>query len=275
MKAIIVFIAVLLFLHFANPVFAIAPVITASPSGTITLDTTFTITATMSGLSKSAIYRLRIAIAQPGTSNYFGSTYDGTIWHMGSIADGNFVSITTDAIGVWGGDVQGKIDSDDPNFTTGSGTYDLKVGRYTQTGSTATWSDPINITIAVPSTPTPTATPTPTPTSTPTPTPTASPTNTPTPTKTPTPTPTSNVPTSKPTTQSAQENVSRNSVLGETTGNGLNISPPENLISDVAKKPDTIFQAIIMLLGVVFIVICIILTTRIIKKGELTPNEEE
>src|SRR3989338_8381460 len=218
MKAVVVFFAFLFFLHFANPAFAAAPAITAYPNTTISLDTSFTVTATMSGLTNNAVYRLRVAIAQSGTSNYFGSTYDWSTWHMGSISDGNYVNITTDGNGAWGGDIQGKIDSDDPSFTTGSGTYDLKIGRYTQTGVTATWSNPVSITVTVPPTPTPTLTPTPTPTTAPT--------------NTPTPTPMSNTPTAKPTTPSAPENISQNSVLGKSTGDGLDISPPENLISD-------------------------------------------
>lgn len=279
MKAIIVLIAILFFLtFFAFPSFAVAPTITAYPTATISLDTSFTVTATMSGLSNNATYRLRVAISQSGTSNYFGSTYDGSVWHMGSITDGNYISITTNGNGAWGGDIQGKIDSDDPNFTTGSGTYDLKIGRYTQTGSTATWSNAVSITITVPPTPTPTLTPTPTsaPTNTPTPTPTSSPTNTPTPTKMPTPTPTPSTPTSKLTTSSAPENVSQNSVLGESTGNELGVSPSENnLISNETKKPNNNFQKIFIFLGIVFIAVCVILAFRAIKKGELTQNEEE
>ncbi|MDP2585448.1 MAG: DUF1180 domain-containing protein, partial [Candidatus Levybacteria bacterium] len=114
-------------------------------------------------------------------------------------------------------------------------------------------------------------------TSTPTPTPTASPTNAPTPTKTPTPSPTTNTPTSDPMTQSDQENVPQNPVLGESTnkGSGLAIAPPDNLISDATKKPDTIFQGFLIVLGIVLIVISIMFTLRIIKKGEQIQNEEE
>jgi hypothetical protein len=167
------------FLSFVKPIFASAPQIIVSPSGTVQLDQSFTITATMSGLSKNAIYRLRVAIAQPGTTDYFGSTYDGTTWHAGSVSSGNYVLVTTDANGSWFGSMQGKVDPDDPNFTTGSGTYDLKIGRYTQTGSTATWSDPVSISIyAPPPTPVP---PTPTPTHTPTRMPTPTPTQKPSP----------------------------------------------------------------------------------------------
>jgi len=289
MKAVIVFVTALFFLYFANPIFATAPVITAYPTGTLSLDTSFTVTATMSGLSKSAIYRLRVALAQPGTSNYFGSTYDGTNWNMGSIADGNFINITTDGYGAWGGDIQGKIDSNDPNFTTGSGTYDLKIGRYTQTGTTVTWSDPpSSVSIIVPPTPTPTPTNTPTPTLTPTPTsaPTSTPTLAPTPTSTPTPTATP-IPTSTPISgQPVKPSLGPQpmSVLGESTNNNVpSVSPLDGLLStennpvpaDQTKKPDTTFQMISMILGVIFIVTCAILTFRIIKKGDVAINEEE
>ena len=277
MKAIIILIAFLFLFYssFVKSVFATAPAITAYPSGTLSLDTAFTVTATMSGLSKSAIYRLRVAISQPGISSYFGSTYDGATWHMGSIADGNFVSITTDAIGVWGGDIQGKIDSDDPNFTTGSGTYDLKIGRYTQTGSTATWSDPKSIEITVP--PTPTPTPTPIPTSAPT----STPTSTPTPTKTPTPTQVPNTLTPKPSLSPTPEKVLPTSVLRESTqsgsiGSSTDVMNKKNApISNKSKSPNNNFQKISILAGIIFVAACAILTFHRFKKGRLNQDEKE
>src|SRR5579859_3747309 len=152
-----------------SPSYATAPQVTASPSGTIHLDEPFTISATMSGLSKNAVYRLRIAIAEPGTTNYFGSTWNGNSWYNGTpspITYAYFLSITTDTNGSWFGDIQGRIDPDDPNFTSGSGVYDLKIGRYTQTGSSATWSDTLPLMVFVPE-PTPLP-PTPVPTQVPT-----------------------------------------------------------------------------------------------------------
>lgn len=147
------------------------------------------------------------------------------------------------------------------------------------------------------STPTPTNTPTPTPTSaatatpTKTPTPTPKPTNTPTPNKTPTPTkmPTpipSRIPTPtvKPSTSLALGLTAASSspILGESTQSALIISPtnakknPNNiLISSKNKKTNSISQKIFIFAGIVFIAICVILTVRIIKKGELTQNEEE
>ncbi len=273
MRVIIVLIAFLFFYLFIGVMssFAVAPTITAYPSGTINIDTSFAITATMSGLSKSATYRLRIAIAQPLTSNYFGSTYNGTSWYNGTpspINYANFLTISTDAIGVWGGDIQGKIDSDDPNFTTGSGTYDLKIGRYTQTGSSATWSEPVSIVVAVPPTPTPTNTPTPTPTSS----------LTPTPTKTPTPTPIPNTPTSKPSVFPTSK-VLPTDVLGESTQSGSIVSPTDVinkknvLISNKTKNPNNNFQKILLFVGIVFVAACAILTIREIRKRKLMKNE--
>ncbi len=149
----------------------------------------------MSGLSANTVYRLRIALSQPNSSNYFGSTYDGTNWHYGSISSNNFVSVTTNNNGSWSGDIQGKVDPQDPDFTTGSGTYDLKVGRYTLTGTSSTWSDPVSITIYAPPAPSPTPTfvSTATPTLTPAPTKKLIKTLTPTLHKTPTPTESSDV----------------------------------------------------------------------------------
>lgn len=160
----------LVFLLFPRISFAAAPQITAYPSGDISLNQSFTVSATMSGLTKNAVYRMRIVLAPQGTSNYFGSTWNGISWYNGTpspIDYTNFLSITTDGTGAWYGDMQGEVDADDPNFTTGSGTYDLKVGRYTQTGSSATWSNIISVTIVLP--PTATSTPIPPPTNTPTP----------------------------------------------------------------------------------------------------------
>lgn len=168
------FIFTFLFLFFgARIAFAVAPSITNAPS-TINTDTAFSLTTTMSGLSSNTVYRLRIALALPGTSNYFGSTFNNTGWYNGTpspINYSNFLSITTDSTGSWSGNVQGKVESSDPNFSGSSATYDLKIGRYTETGTSPTWSSPLPIALVIPS-PTPTSTPTPSPTPTPAPSPT-------------------------------------------------------------------------------------------------------
>ncbi len=125
----------------------------------------------MSGLSNNTIYRLRIALASPGTNDYFGSTFNGSNWYNGlpsPINYSNFLSITTDNNGSWSGTIQGKVESADPNFSGTSATYDLKVARYTETGSSATWSNILQITVIAPSpSPSPTVTPFPSPTPSP------------------------------------------------------------------------------------------------------------
>ena len=214
-----------------HQVFATAPQITASPSGTINLDQSFTLSATMSGLSKNAVYRLRIALAQPGTTNYFGSTWNGSSWYNGTPAPiqyAYFLSITTDAQGSWSGDIQGKIDSDDPNFTTGSGVYDVKLGRYTQTGSSATWSDTVPITIFAPE-PTPLP-----PTSIPTPLPTEKP---------PTIIPKTPVPTIKlvPSILTPTEIASLSADILGTESAVASISPITRVAAMATQKPSVIF----------------------------------
>ncbi|MDO8619242.1 MAG: hypothetical protein Q7R49_04850 [Candidatus Daviesbacteria bacterium] len=132
--------AVLFFLFEASSVSAAAPVI-SNPPTTIDTETEFSLFVSMSGLSSNTIYRLRIALATTGTSNYFGSTFSGSSWYNGTpspINYANFLSITTDSSGGWSGTLQGKIESSDPNFPGTSGTYDLKVGRYTENGSSPT-----------------------------------------------------------------------------------------------------------------------------------------
>ncbi len=169
MRIILTLLVILLFLFSSTVIFAAAPVITNPPS-TANVDTSFSLNVSMSGLSNNAVYRLRVALAATGTTSYFGSTFNNSSWYNGTpspINYSNFLSITTDSSGSWSGTVQGKVESSDPNFSGTSGTYDLKVGRYTESGTSATWSTISQITLTS-SAPTPTPTPTPEPTSTPT-----------------------------------------------------------------------------------------------------------
>lgn len=112
-------------------------------------------------------------------------------------------------------------------------------------------------------------TPTATPTNTPIPAPTSTPTQTPTPTRTPTPTPTLK-PSGSPTPK-----ILPTDVLGESTESGSFISPTKTinkeniLISNETKNPNTIFQKILMFVGIVFITACGILAFREIKKRNL------
>lgn len=272
----ILFIAIFfVYFPFVTKTYGAAPTITSSPSS-VNLDTSFTISATMSGLTNNAVYRLRIVFAQPGTSNYFGSTYNGSSWYNGTpspISYANFLTINANGNGAWWGDIQGKIESDDPNFTTGDGAYDVKVGRYTQTGSSATWSNIVSVQLILPPTPTPTETPTPTPTSAPTPTktPTPTPSATPTPTLRPTVTPTPR-PTSTPIPTHVQSTIELSSVptsvLGESTESITSEEPsPTKEVKTLGSSQNNLSKILIGL-GILILASCGILAFRLSKTGK-------
>lgn len=123
----------------------------------------------------------------------------------------------------------------------------------------------------------PTPTPIP-PTSTPIP-PTATPIP-PTPTKilTPTPIPNTPTPTSKPSATPTSKPLPT-SILGESTQSALIISPTDVmskknvLVSNKSKSPNNNFQKTLIFIGVVFIVSCVILTFREIRKRRLMQDE--
>jgi hypothetical protein len=251
MKAI--FASVVFILLFPVTVFAVAPSI-SGPSA-VNLDSSFSIQATMSGLSSNTIYRLRIVLASIGTSNYFGSTYNESIWYNGTpspIDYSKFLSITTDQNGVWFGDIQGKVETGDSNYNNiGNSSYDLKLGRYTQSGSTATWSNIIQVALNAP-------TPTPIPTATST----LTPTKTPTPTNTPTITPTITKAVSKTPTPSKNKisPTRQEEVLGDTTTESKsNLSKStDNKIKDETRFSINLIPVIFISIGIVFLLACVI-----------------
>ncbi len=262
MKSVKIFAFVFLFwLLFSDQVaIASAPTITTYPSS-INIDQSFTISATMSGLSSNTIYRLRIVLAQTGTTNYFGSTYNGSEWYNGTpspIDYTKFLTITTFSDGSWYGNVQGMVANDDPNFNnTGSGTYDLELGRYTENGSSATWSNVVNVSLTAPS-PTPTSTPTPTPT----PAPTSTPTLTPIPTLTVTPTPKSTITPTPYATTSAVINPAQQQVLSQNTNSLFSIpsdtGSPGNSLQLFSAADKQAISKILIFLGIIFMSLCAI-----------------
>lgn len=181
-KCLIVICFLFGFLFLTPSVFAVTLTIEQAPS-TIT-DQPFTIDISMTGASAGQNY-LRIELYKEGTSNYFGETSVGSNWYGGSEGT-QYVPITIpDSQTVVSATLQGRIGSPNSNDFPGTGTYKLKVRRYTQSGNSGeTIQTPHDIQINY-------SLPTSTPTPTHTPTPTLTPTRTPTPTKLPTPTKTS------------------------------------------------------------------------------------
>lgn len=130
-----------------------------------------------------------------GGTSYFGFTQvsgGGWVNASGGSCTQYFKVATSDLVeGSWSGKLKVRPDAESSLYS-GPGEYLFKVGRYTGSCGSPTWSDEMTIAITGPTstpTPHPTNTPTPTPIHTPTPTPTKAPTTTKSPTPTPTPEP--------------------------------------------------------------------------------------
>jgi len=206
-KTMPIFLIVLLGLFFVPArVFAVSVGIINAPAS-IT-DDAFTLTASISGAATGTNY-LKVDIYKEGTSNYFGETFNGSDWYSGS--DGKqYFPITVKTGSIWNGSIQARSGSFSSNDYDGSGTYKIRLRRYTSSGGSGSEDanlSAISIHIAVP-------------TVTPTPTDVPPPTTTPIPSKTPTPTPTKS-PTAKPTqknvTSTIEPKITDASVLGDST----------------------------------------------------------
>lgn len=155
----------------------------ASFPSVITQDS-FTLTASVSGAGNGTNY-LRIDIYKEGSQNYFGETFNGTDWYSGSDYH-QYLAIPI-VSSSWSGTIQGNLGSPTTAQYDGTGTYRIRLRRYTGGGtSTASEADASSVVVSIV---TPTPAPTPTPTPTPTPLPTPTPTKSPTPTPIPTPSP--------------------------------------------------------------------------------------
>ena len=155
---------ILFYLFFGvSPIFAVTVTISNYPS--VISDQPFNFDVSVSGAQSGTNY-LRANLFLSGTTKYFGYTFNGSNFANSSDYS-QYLPITIDPEGTWIGSIQAKLDPDS-SYYNGPGTYSLKVRRYTQSGSSYTWSNEVNLSINLP-TPTPSPTPSPTPTSTPTP----------------------------------------------------------------------------------------------------------
>ena len=139
-------------------------------------------------------------------SSYFGYIKNNSDnWYNGepTIDKTQFLKVQLNTFNTWNDYVDVKPDPVNSAYK-GEGSYNFKIGRYTESGTSVTeWSDVVTIAITSSGTVTPTPTQSPTPTASATPTPSPTPTPTPTPTASasasPTPTPkASPTPTAKP-----------------------------------------------------------------------------
>lgn len=256
MKAVkVLFALILLFFVFKTHSEAVSISISGVPSSVT--DQPFPLTASVSGQISGTHY-LKVEIYKEGTNNYFGETYNGSSWYSGG--DGKlYYPVTMDSLSKTGiATFQSRIGTPNNTDYPGSGTYKLRIRRYTSTAQSSSIDDqtPAEVTInytAPTFTPTPTVTPTPTPTTAPTPsvkptsTPTASPTIT-------------NVNSQATSTNSNQQ------VLGQTqtSQNDLFEIPEEakdkdkDDIKTFSSSDQQIISKIFIFFGVVFMILCAI-----------------
>lgn len=263
MKARIALVAFLLFLFYlplTKPVFAVTVTIANFPS-TITEDS-FTLKASISGATTGTNY-LRIDLYKDQPTNYFGETFNGSDWYGGSTYS-QYLPITIQSGVMWSGSIQGRVGSPSYSQYDSSGTYKLRLRRYTSGGGyTAAEANNSSVAVLI-------SIPTPTPIPTDSPTPTQVSTEIPLPTKTPTPAPTSTKsPTPKPVTPKSSvfpdNEGSKEAVLGESSGSAA-MSSKNNSASQKLNKEKIVLSArddnigkLFLTLGFIFILACVIL----------------
>lgn len=195
-KTLAFFLATGIFCLFRSPVFAVEFVL-SNPPETISLGESFSAHLVYEN-KKETVYYLRPCFFYEGQTNYFGCLQN----HLGNWVCGYqedktlYLKIETDVSGQWSGDLQLKTDE-------GSGQLNLKICRYTATGTTCEYSNQVSFEVLPPPTFAPTFTPAPVPT----PVLTSVPSTTPVPASpaptaisaTATPSPSSRPPTSSPT----------------------------------------------------------------------------
>lgn len=178
----VLFLVIILDFTFSSPALAVTTTISSFPL-TIGADP-FSVEVHIASASAGTNY-LRIDLYKEGMTRYFGETHNGSIWYSGSDGKQYFpVTISSDLVTA---NFQGRVGNPSVSEYDGSGSYRLRVRRYTASGN---YNAPeanassvlLTINLTNP-TPTPTIAPVPTATSTPLP----SPTPTPSPTATPSP----------------------------------------------------------------------------------------
>jgi hypothetical protein len=198
-------------------------------------------------------------VLYPSGSSYFGYTKDNNgNWSnlSGSSCTSYFKIAASDLIeGSWSGKLTFKPDTEN-GYYNGSGEYLFKLGRYTPSCGSPTWSGESTISIIGP-------------TKTPTPAPTSTPTNTQAPTKTPTPT-ISLTPSSK--SISITTTTLGELVLGETSSK----TPTPTVVKTLGVKNNTnTTVAIFLVIGSIFLIICVILWFLIYEKKTFKKNEQQ
>ena len=227
-------------------------------------DENFTVTASISGASLGQNY-LRVDLYKDGTSNYFGETFNGSNWYSGS--EGKlYFPVTIDSSKAVLATVTGRLGDPGTDYL-GTGTYKLKIRRYTSSGSQASdQQTPIDIQINF-------STPTPEPTLSPRPTIQSS--QVPNPNKSFSP-----IPSLSPYVELSSEDAGlEKEVLGEASESSFLNSEFET-DTPKSKKREIFLSSkennipkILMITGLIFILFCAILFSRLYYKKIKKQNE--
>lgn len=124
----------LLFLSVPKISFAVTTTVNNPPT-TITSDS-FNIQVSITGASAGTNH-LRVDLYKDGTTNYFGETYNGASWYGGSDPS-QYFPITIQSGATASATFQGRVGSPTAVQYSGSGTYKLRIRRYTSSGGYTT-----------------------------------------------------------------------------------------------------------------------------------------
>jgi hypothetical protein len=261
------FLSVLILYLSVSEVKAVSATLSGYPSSIS--DAPFNINVAITGADAGNNY-LRVDLYKENTSNYFGETFNGTLYYGGSTGL-QYFQIAIGPEGTASALLQARIGNPNTTEYPGPGAYKIRIRRYTNSGSVGSTDQVVGDVQIVYTTPSPTPTPTPTqsPTTSPTATPTPAPT--PTPTKTPTPKPKS-TPTFQPDVLGTDSN---------DTGGGLDIgsagielaATPESAAKDESGKKFPIIAVVFVVLGVGLTGFSVFSYLRGVKKGYTIGSE--
>lgn len=260
MKKLVWIIALIVISFFPKNVLAATQISVSNVPSNIGESTEFDVLVSLVCSSCTTDSYLR-GVFYPSGSSYFGYTKDNNgNWSntSGSNCTSYFkVSLADLLEGSWSGRLTFKPDTES-SFYNGSGEYLFKVGRYTPSCGSPTWSLESTISIIGP-----TKTPTPLPTSVPTDTP--IPTKTPTPTKSPTPLPSKTITPTNP--KSTRDVLGKKSLLNDNSP-----TPYPTRILSIKNQNSNTKIAIALVIGSIFLIICAILWYLIYEKKIFKKN---
>lgn len=254
------------------PVFA-ATISLQSQQQTLQKDEEFGVSTTLTiNQADGTNYYLRGVFFKEGTTSYCGFTWNSSDWYSGPITSGegwkHFYKVTLSDKS-WSGHLKAKIDTEKSECKD-SGTYNFKLIRYTESGSTG--DDTVNSVQVEVLLPTPSPTPSSTPQPTSTKTPSQKPSSTspslftvkPNPTIVPKPT---NVEVLGVISKSSEDRILATSTISSEASDA--ISPQSPKILGTAQEPSLIGPVLIVGGGMLFIAAAVIVVRQIKSKKEI------